>query len=399
MQIDEIRTEQVKSIVSHAHSIVATHLRVFACLCVIVLSGCASEPPPVPPAELKPTSSEVSPLRLWSSKSGKSGRGLFEPLVNETQVVVANAEGTVTSYSTDNGIRRWRASLNVRLTSGVGGNSERVYVSDVNGVVHALDASTGEALWQTEASSEILVPVAAGFDSALVRSTDGRLVALEETNGQERWSLSNTPPALTLNGYSRPRLLEGGVLLGLDDGRVLALNLANGRIIWETVISVPSGRSEIERLVDIDADIVVDDEGIYLANYQGKAARLEPARGQLVWSVPMSAGSGLAINDDSLIVVDDNDTVYRLEKSSGQIIWTNETMPGRRLSPPAFASTGDIVLGDVEGYIHVLDLATGESIGRTRLTDEPIEARAASIDNALVIQAVDGLVAAYRFAR
>ncbi|MGQ7844846.1 outer membrane protein assembly factor BamB [Granulosicoccus sp. 3-233] len=375
-------------------------LRLLACLAgMLAVAGCASEPPPVPPAELKATTAEVQPLRLWSAKVGEAGRGRFEPLVTEDHIVLANRRGRVTSLKRDGGMRQWRAELDTWLNSGVGGDDQHVYVNDVNGVVHALDAATGEALWQTAASSEILRPVSAGFGVVVVRSTDGRVVALEPEDGSERWSVSNTPPALTLNGYSQPRLLNGGVLVGLDDGRLLALNMSNGKLIWETVVSVPSGRSEVERLVDIDADIVLDDEGIYLANYQGKVARIEPGRGQIVWSVPMSAGAGIALQEDSLIVIDDKDTVHRLDKQSGQILWSNDTMPGRRLSPPTFTPAGDIVVGDVEGYVHVLDLNTGTLVGRTRLTDEPITARPIATDDAVIVQATDGLVAAFRFAR
>ena len=371
-----------------------------ACLSgMLLIAGCASEPPPVPPAELRPTTAEVNLVRLWSSKAGEAGRGRFEPLVTDDQVIVANRRGKVSSFARETGMRRWTRELDVRLNSGVGGDDGKLYVSDIDGIVHALDSNTGEPLWQAAATSEILVPVVAGFDVAIVRSTDGRVVALDPSDGKERWSVSNTPPALTLNGYSRPHLLSGGVLVGLDDGRLLALKTSNGKLIWEAVISVPTGRSEVERLVDIDADIVLDEEGIYLANYQGKAARIEPARGQIVWSVPMSAGAGIGLREDSLVVIDDNDTVHRLDKQTGQSIWSNDTMPGRRLSPPAFTPAGDIVLGDVEGYLHVLDFATGTIIGRKRLTDEPIKARPIATDDAVIVQATDGLVAAYRFAR
>lgn len=375
-------------------------LRLAACLAgVLALGACASEPPPVPPAELKATTAEVQLLRLWSADVGEAGRGRFEPLVLNDQIVLANRDGRVSSLKLDSGMRNWRTDLDVKLSSGVGGDDSRLYVSDIKGVVHALDAATGEPLWEKAASSEILRAVSAGFGVVVVRSADGRVLALDPEDGSERWSVSNTPPALTLNGYSQPRLLDGGVLVGLDDGRLLALNMSNGKLIWETVVSVPSGRSEVERLVDIDADIVLDDEGIYLANYQGKAVRIEPGRGQQVWSVPMSAGAGVALSGDSLIVIDDQDTVHRLDKQSGQILWSNDSMPGRRLSPPAFTPAGDIVVGDVEGYVHVLDLTTGTVVGRTRLTDEPVQARPIATDDAVIVQATDGRVAAYRFAR
>lgn len=370
-----------------------------ALLSVALLAACTNEPPPVPPAELMSTTSEVSPLRLWSSQVGEAGRGRFEPKIMGDSVIVANRSGKVTSLSRVSGIRQWTSELNVRLTSGIGGDEGQVYVGDIDGVLHALDASTGDTLWSAPGSSEILVPASAGFGALIVRSTDGRVVSLDPTSGDELWTVSNTPPALTLNGYSRPLVLDGGVLIGLDDGRLLALNLQSGKPIWESVISVPSGRSEIERLVDIDADIVIDNSGIYLANYQGKAAMVEPAKGQIVWSVPLSAGSGLAVTDESLIVVDDKDTVHRLDKTNGQIIWSNSEMPGRRLSPPAFTPEFDVVVGDTQGYIHVLDIDTGTLIGRSRVSKEAITARPVATDDAMFIQSIDGVVAAYRFAR
>ncbi len=370
-----------------------------ALLLAALLVGCANEPPPVPPASLKATSAEISPLRVWRSNVGEAGRGRFEPMVTGDQVIAANRRGKITSFSADNGMRRWTSELDVRLTSGISGDDGQIYVGDIDGVLHALDDQTGEPLWTAPGSSEILVPASASFGALIVRSTDGRVVSLDPETGEVLWTVSNTPPALTLNGYSRPLVLESGVLLGLDDGRLLALDVNNGKPFWESVISVPSGRSEIERLVDIDADIVVDDDGIYLANYQGKAARLEPAQGQIVWSVPMSAGSGIAVRNQDLVVIDDQDGIHKLDKGSGQIIWSNEEMPGRRLSPPAFTKAGDIVVGDTEGYIHVIDIDTGAIIGRARLSDEAIIARPVSTEDAMFVQTTDGVVGAYRFAR
>jgi len=220
----------------------------------VVLVGCANEPPPIPPAELTPTSASVRPLKIWSANVGEAGRGRFEPQILEEQLVSASRSGKVISYSRDNGIRQWSNDLKVRLTSGVSGDETQVYVGDIDGVLHALDRNSGESKWSARGSSEILVPASANYGALIVRSTDGRVVSLDPASGEELWTVSHTPPALSLNGYSRPLLLDGGVLLGLDDGRLLALNTSTGKLIWEAIISVPSGRSEVERLVDIDAD-------------------------------------------------------------------------------------------------------------------------------------------------
>jgi len=366
---------------------------------VHLLAACTSEPPPVPPSELQPFTSEVQVLRLWSAKAGEAGRGVFEPYIGDNQVVVANGSGRVTSYAPGTGIRQWRSELGAKLTSGVGGSQDLLFVSDRDARVHALDSNSGAIEWQASAGSQVSMPVVSAFGVAMVRSSDGRVAALEIDDGEERWSVSNAPPALSLNGYSRPLLLDGGVLIGLDDGRLQALNLSNGRLIWESVLSVPRGRSEVERLVDIDADLLVDDEGIYVANYQGKVARLEPGRGEVVWSAPLSAGSGIALDDASLIVIDDNDVVHKFNKNDGQKLWSNDTMTGRRLSPPAFSAEGDLLVGDLEGYLHVLDNQTGKALGRIRISDSPIQARPALLEETVYVLARDGTLAGYRFAR
>lgn len=378
----------------------ATAVRTCCLLAVaLLMSACASEPPPVPPAELTPHAATVKLNRLWSAKVGKSGRGLFEPFIDEQQVVVANRDGRITSLARDTGMRRWTRELDITLSSGIGGSTTQLFVADTNATVHALSVENGEEQWRAKASSEVLKPVVSAFGVAVMRSTDGRVVALEPDDGTERWTVSNSPPALTLNGYSRPLLLDGGVLIGLDDGRLLALNMATGKLIWESVLSVASGRSEVERLVDIDADPVVDNEGIYVANYQGRAARLEPSKGQIVWSVPLSAGSGIALDEAGLIVVDANDTIQKLDKQTGESLWTNDSMTGRRLTPPAFTPQGDILVGDVEGFLHVLSAVDGSAIGRARPTDHAFKARPLLVEDVVYVQAVDGLVAAYRFAR
>ena len=376
-----------------------------AALCGAALVGCASAPPAVPPTELTPITAEVTPARRWSASVEKAGRGRFEPWVDAERVVVADGKGRVTAFDRDGGRRLWVTELDERLASGVGGDANsdaatRLYVGSADGVVHAVDAATGERLWNATVSSEVRVAPVEAFGAVVVRSVDGRVVALEPEDGGERWSVSNTPPALTVAGYSRPLLVDGGALVGLDDGRVVALALDTGRAIWESVLSVPSGRSEVERLVDVDADPLVGDAGIYVVGYQGRAARLEPARGQVVWSRPMSSTAGLALAGDRLVVVDEEDGLHALERESGRELWSSESLRGRRLSPPAVLPGGDaFVVGDFEGYLHVVALDDGRLIGRTRPARGPITSRPVVDDGRVFVLGEDGRTASYDIAR
>ena len=372
------------------------HAAFLSLAALLLLGGCAADPPAVPPSELVPIEPSVTLARRWSADAGEAGRGRFEPWLDEARVVAADGEGRVTAFDRRSGRRLWTRELGDTLASGVGGGDGTLYVGGADGTVHALSNEDGQTLWTASMSSEVLVPPVAAFGAVLVRSVDGRIVALEPADGSERWSVSNTPPALTLTGYGQPTLVAGGVLVGLDDGRLLALELASGRLIWESVLSVPSGRSEVERLVDVDADLVVDDQGIYVANYQGRAARLEPARGQVVWSVPMSSVAGLTIAGERVIVVDEEDGVHALERGSGRALWTSEALRGRRLSPPAVLPGGEtIAVGDLEGYVHVLSLEDGALAGRARPARERIASRPLVDDGHVFVLGRDGRLSAH----
>jgi len=257
-------------------------------IAAFVVSACATEPV-VPPTELGSISVESKLTRVWSRKLDKSVKGRFEPLILDGVVYAASRVGQVVAIEQETGKRKWIRDLSVSLSSGVGGAEDKLFLSTSDGQILALNTADGKEAWQAQASSEVLAPISAGFGNVIVRSADGRLLSLDPTTGEELWSATYTPPALTINGYSTPLLLDGGLLVGLDDGRLLALNSATGSVLWDSVVSVPSGRSEVERLADIDGSIQIDDTAIYAVSYQGRLARIEPAKGQIVWSVPMSS--------------------------------------------------------------------------------------------------------------
>jgi len=335
---------------------------------------------------------------MWSRKLNKSAKGRFQPLVVDDVVYAASRAGEVMAIDQQTGEQKWIRNLSMPLSSGVGGADNRLFVSTSNGQVLALNAADGEVLWQAQASSEVLTPVSAGFGAVIVRSADGRLLSLDPATGKERWSQTYTPPALTINGYSRPLLLDSGILVGLDDGRLLALNSDSGKLLWESVVSVASGRSEVERLADIDGSIRIDDSAIYAVSYQGKLARLEPSKGEIVWSVPMSSTAGLAISDTAIFVVGDDDEVHAFDKASGQVLWKQAALKHRRLSAPIVVGTNQVLVGDLDGYLHVLDAADGRLTGRSRVAKKSIFSEIISSEDTIVVQAADGTVAALRFA-
>ena len=371
--------------------------RIIVAACAVALVASCTTDPVVPPTPLSAINAETSIERLWKTSFGDVRRGRFSPYVNDGVVYVADNAGNVRSLDQQTGKSGWTKSLGVRLGSGVSGDAGQIYVSSLDGEIYALQASNGEVLWQALASSEVLVPVSAGFASVVVRSADGRIANLDAATGKERWSTTHTPPALTINGYSQPYLLDGGVLIGLDDGRLIALNLSTGQVIWETIVSLPTGRSEVERLVDVDANILTDDQAIYVVNYRGKLARIEPVKGQIQWAVPMSSTAGIAQTDTLVVVVDEFDVVHGVAKADGRVLWSQEATKGRHLNQPVI-NNNMVLVGDKAGVLHGIALDDGRLIARNTQFDSAVGNPVTS-DDVVYVQFTDGSVSALTLKR
>lgn len=357
-----------------------------------LLAGCAADEPLIPPTPLTEIEQRVAANLDWTVKVGRDEQhraSYFAPAVVGQTVFAANSDGQVVALDVNSGQSLWRRSLGTRLSSGVAVDETRVYVAERDGKLLALDQASGDTVWNYYMSSEILSPVAAGFNWVVVRSADGRVVGLDAEEGVEKWRNTYAPPALTVHGYSSPRMLSDGVLLGLDDGKLVALSTATGSTLWESQLSYPSGRSEIERLVDIDANILTDSTSIYAVNYQGKLARIEPAKGRQLWSIDFSSVAGLAQTESILYAIDDTDRVLSLDKETGKVIWTQENLIGRKLTQPVVVGES-LLVADLDGYLHLLSLKDGQISGRIQLSKDAVTATPVALGEGFLVQSTDG---------
>jgi outer membrane protein assembly factor BamB len=194
---------------------------------------------------------------------------------------------------------------------------------------------------------------------------------------------------LTLRGTSAPVLNKGRVLVGLEAGRLVALELDRGQPIWETVVTVPSGRTELERVVDIDGKPLVLDRTVYVATYQGEVAALGEASGRLLWQRKMSSYNGIAADWQRVFVADEQGVLWALDADSGVPLWSQDALSWRGLSPPAVIR-GMVAVGDAEGYVHLFDAEKGAPLGRVRVGDAPIVAAPQVRDGRLYVLGSEG---------
>ncbi|MCC7412525.1 MAG: outer membrane protein assembly factor BamB [Gammaproteobacteria bacterium] len=351
--------------------------------------------PPTPLTEITPTTRIE---RMWSRGIGAGTDELFvelRPTIDGATVYCAERKGKVTAVDIEQGRTVWSTDTDAPLAGGPGVGDGLVLVGTSKGEVIALDAAEGKERWRAQVSSEVLAAPRSSDGIVVARTGDGKLFGLRAATGERIWVYDRTVPVLSLRGTSPPVLVDDMVLTGFDNGRLVALELRTGRLLWETQIAVPRGRSDLERMVDIDAEPVVYGRSVYVATFQGRVASLALATGEIEWARDISSAAGLAVDVTRMYVTDENGVIWALDRRNGTSLWKQENLKYRLLTAPAIV-TDYVVVGDVEGYLHWLQETDGDFAARVRTDKSKIIAPPVVSDHRLIAYTSDGELAAYK---
>ena len=339
----------------------------------ILAAGCSSNDTKEPePAELVKFDAEVELKTEWSRSIG-DGQGetynLLTPAVYGDEIFAADNEGLIVAMDRLTGKVNWKKDLDVPVSGGVGAGYGLILVGTLRGEVIALDVSNGEERWRSQVGSEVLSAPAVNGDVVAVQTQDDRVLALEIDTGEQRWSYESSPAVLTLRGTSAPLLTNQLVVAGLSTGKVVALDTRGGLPVWEQRIAIPQGRSELERVVDIDGGLLLSGGTLYVASFQGRAAALELESGRILWQRDASTSAGVALGYGSVYVSQADGTVLGIDERSTTVLWSNDSLARRGLSGPEVFSSY-VTVGDKEGYLHLLSQVDGRFVARTRIDSD-----------------------------
>lgn len=342
---------------------------------VLGVAACGGKSTVREPNELKTI--EKPALRFdtaWSTSAGVGSDDRISGLRLNLQadaLYTADARGRVFAYARDTGKLLWKVETDARVVSGPAVTGDAIIVGTLDAEVISLKRSDGKENWRKTMSSEVLGSPAGEGEIIVARSIDGRVYGLNSTSGERVWSFDRVVPNLVLRGNSSPLLIGGQAFVGMDNGRVVGLRLADGQPLWEQAISVPSGRTELERLTDVDADLLDGPDCIVAASFGGEVACLQAESGEALWRRTIRSYSSMAASEDKLFISDDTGTLWGLDLRTGAAAWKQEDLQYRRLSAPAYFD-GHVVVGDFEGYLHWIDPSTGAVVARVRAGSDPI---------------------------
>ena len=330
-------------------------------------------------APLPALANTIAVSTLWQASIGNSQQAVFSPAVAGGSVYAAASDGAITRLDAASGKQLWRINAGERLSGGVGADGKLVVVGSGKGEVLAFD-SNGTALWIAQVSSEVLAAPRVADDVVVARSADGRIFGLDAKDGKRKWYYQRETPALTVRSPVGISISRGVVYAGFAGGKLVAINLSKGGVRWEATVALPRGTTELERVTDVIGLPVVTEREVCAVAYQGRIGCFDLANGQAVWGREMSSTSGLSLDARYVFVSDEKGAVHALDRIGGTSVWRQDKLRLRNLSAP-LALGRDIVVADIQGYVHFLSRDSGSFVGRVATDGSPISTNPVMLPN------------------
>lgn len=365
---------------------------------VLVVAGCSSVPQSERPSPLPAYSKDVTAKASWSHNLGAwkdTPEGRVQPVVAGGMLVVVDGLDWLHVYDARSGKLRWEQRTGLVITGGIGVAGESLLVGTRHGQVVAYALADGRVLWRASVSSEVLAPPAVADGVAVIRSGDGKLFGLNARDGKQLWMFERAVPTLSLHGTGSAVIAGDEVFAGLANGKLAALNLKDGSLLWEVAVAMPQGRSELERMVDVDADPLVMGDTVYAVAYQGRVVALERSTGRELWARDISSYHDMTADEHALYLSDDQGNVWAFDRSSGAALWKQDKLRNRSVSAPVLFGKY-LVVADFQGYLHWLAPDDGRLVGRYHVDEVGVVGAPFPFGNLLYVLGRDGAVVALR---
>lgn len=330
-----------------------------------------------PPSKLTRFEPDLFMTPEWKMHVGKGSNGEYlnlQPMMVGDVIYSVDAKGVLMAVDRNTGNLVWKKKLKAPVSSGpvVADNAIAVGTRDARLLV--LDQSNGEERWQADVDNEVLAKPVIHGGKVIAKTVDGKLYAYSLANGEKIWRYNHGSPTVILRAASQPVVSDDMVVVGFSDGKLVGLGPDTGELKWVRIIALPTGSSIVDRMVDIDADPVIENDVIFVSTYQGQIMAMNINTGNTLWSHDMSSFTGMAVDNQSLYISDAQDHVWAFDKKTGAVIWRQKDLQARGLTEPVLMGNA-VVVADAEGFVHWLSREDGHFVTRIRASKNTIASR------------------------
>lgn len=341
------------------------------------LTACSSSKVVRVPASLTPLDSPLQIERNWQVQLNEM-RAFEEKGLNIAQnkdvVFAADVQGLVSAFAKENQSRwtdqvLWQIQLSEKIVSGPVMDEDRLIIGTSKGKVIALSSESGEVVWQTQLSSEVVSRAVISEQKLFTRTVDGRLYALSASTGRVIWVTENQIPNLSLRGVAPVLYHQGRLYIGWETGKVEAVSADSGKSLWESRIAIPRGRTDLERMVDVQASLVIKQDRLFALGYQGKLVAMNLETGNLYYAKDVSGYRDFIVDNQAIYVVDEDDVVHAYDLSNGTKLWSQVGLKYRNLRDLQVYKDSLLAI-DGLGYLHWLNKTHGTISARVKHSNE-----------------------------
>lgn len=369
-----------------------------ALLAASTLGGCSSVKEELKPAKLSPIAAQYKLVEQWQRNTGAGQDARYQrlqPALLDGVFYVVDIEGQVSAWDAETGKRLWRNQLDMPIGGGIGVIDGVGFVGTLDGRVVAVNLDDGSVKWQAKTSSEVVSTPQANSDVVIAQAIDGRLFAFAVEDGEQRWSYDHAVPILSLRSNSAPLLVEDNVYVAFDNGQLLSFKAANGQLRWSERVAQPQGKTELERLVDLDTAPIEQGPYVFAAGYNARLVAVSKGSGRIAWGQDVSTANNIAAGEGFIVVTNADSHIMAFDADDGSLVWQNDELHRRGVTAPAVLQ--DVVIAvDGEGYIHGLSASEGKLIARGRASREAVLAQPLVYNNTVYVLDIDGRFTAYQ---
>lgn len=340
------------------------------------------------PAALVAFNESAKFTERWHASVGDAGQNPLHVAITSDAVYGVSGKGTLTRLQRDTGRQMWSIESKIQVSAGVGAGEGLVLIGSDKGELHAF-GEDGKLRWKQTVSSEVLGVPQASDGVVIVRSGDGHIAGLSVADGHRLWVYERSTPALVVRSHASVTLRRGVAYAGFAGGKLVAIKISDGSLLWENSVSQPRGNTELERISDITSNPVVSDAQVCAIAFQGRLACYESGQGNPLWNREIGSDKGLSILRKQLYLSDANGVVMALDKDSGATVWKNDQLQLRDTSAPC-ALDQFVVVGDYQGMLHALGREDGLFSARIKLDGSPIQTPPVEMDSGLLVQTRSG---------
>ncbi|MBL7002669.1 MAG: outer membrane protein assembly factor BamB [Gammaproteobacteria bacterium] len=347
---------------------------VFLLLSVGILTACSDVDNSTPPAELTEYKHTVKPKINWSKSlgGGKDPYHTLAPAIVDGHIYSVSASGLISKVSLDNGKVLWSKDLAQNMYSGLAVTTAVIALATSEGELKVFENTSDlKLIWSVHVNSEVNTQPVIQQDSIFVHLSNGQLRSLDLATGKSNWSITQLVPALSVTGVSLPVISDDKLISGFDNGTLVAFDKDTGETAWQKTISVPSGRSDLDRMVDLDGEFAIANGVIYASTFQGRLSAIQVHNGAELWSRKMSSIKKISIDAKSVYITDQDSMLWSIDRRTGSALWKQDALHHRNLTA-MLVQQEHLVVADYQGYAHWLDKLTGTLSARIKVANDKV---------------------------